>query len=363
MKKKILALGFSTILTSPFIHANNDFQFFSTLDSEVYTEAQPVKAFIDDFDAPLTSGDSAFTYNVFELGVGYGNFKVGYQSRFDYVLSFDPDTARYLHTEKNDLAFEERDYIYDLNGKQSTTNGLFLSYDFKFLESDALSITPKLTVFASTHFQDAHVQGTVYSDEIQGALEVDYFFSKDILFKRFTPDENPSGVGYSLDLAASWDINQDLSVSLLIQDLLYETEYEKSGFVNGYTTEVPFSETADGGIVSQPTIRLSTSELGHEKTHTFEMATRFKAYIDYRLNDKYSTQVRFKRYDKDTFVQLKAAVHFWDHWSAYTGYETNSEAVLVGVENDYLGFTVQTDQLDIDKAYYANVSWYVKFAF
>ena len=57
-----------------------------------------------------------------------------------------------------------------------------MSYDFKFLESDALSITPKLTVFASAHFQDAQVQGTVYSDEIQGALEVDYYFSKDERF-------------------------------------------------------------------------------------------------------------------------------------------------------------------------------------
>ncbi|MGB6141893.1 MAG: hypothetical protein WBG55_16350, partial [Pseudoalteromonas rhizosphaerae] len=124
MKKKILTLGFSAFLITPISYAAEQFQVFTTFDSEVYTEAQPVTAFIDDFDAPLTSGDSAFTYNVFEFGVGYGNFKVGYQSRFDYVLSFDPDTAVYFHTEKNDLPFEDRNYVYYLDGKQSTTNGL-----------------------------------------------------------------------------------------------------------------------------------------------------------------------------------------------------------------------------------------------
>ena len=108
MKKKILLLGFSTALISPLASADNQFQIFTHFDAEIYTEAQPVQAFVDDFDAPLKSGDSAFTYNIFEVGVGYGNSKVGLQSRYDYVLNFDPDTALYTHTEKNDLAFEDR---------------------------------------------------------------------------------------------------------------------------------------------------------------------------------------------------------------------------------------------------------------
>ena len=363
MKKKILTLGFSAFLITPLSHAEDKLQIFTTFDSEVYTEAQPVKAFIDDFDAPLTSGDSAFTYNVFEFGVGYGNFKLGFQSRFDYALNFDPDTALYLHTEKNDLPFEDRHYNYYLDGKQATSNGLFLSYDFKFLQADALTITPKLTIFASTHYQDANVQGQVYSDEIQGALTVDYYFSKDILFKRFTPDENPSGIGYSFDLAAQWKVNQDLTFGVLAQDLFYETEYEQSGYVNGYTTEVPFTENDDGDIVTEPTVRLATSENGNEVTHKFDMPVRIKVYADYRINDLFSTELMVKRFDQDTFSQLKGRMHFWDHWAVIGGYETKSEAFLLGIENDYFGLNIQTDNIDIDKAYYANVNWYVKWAF
>ena len=177
MKKKILLLGFSSALLSPLASANNQFQVFTHFDAEIYTEAQPVQAFVDDFDAPLTSGDSAFTYNIFEVGVGYGNFKVGLQSRFDYVLNFDPDTAKYTHIEKNNLAFEDRYYTYYLDAKQATSNGIFASYDFKFLDKNALTITPKLSIFASTHFQDGIVDGRIYSDEVEGDISVDYNLS------------------------------------------------------------------------------------------------------------------------------------------------------------------------------------------
>ena len=363
MKKKILLLGFSTALTSPIVLANNQFQIFTYFDAEIYTEAQPVQAFVDDFDAPLTSGDSAFTYNIFEVGVGYNNFKIGLQSRFDYVLNFDPDTAKYTHTEKNDLEFEDRFYTYALDGKQATSNGVFVSYDFKFLDKNSLTITPKLSVFASTHFQDANVDGQIYSDEVEGALTVDYNYSKDILFKKFTPSENPEGLGYSLDIFANWHVNDALKLGFSVKDLLYKTEYEDTGSVVGLSTEIPFSQNDEGDIITQPTVSLKTSAYGNTQSHDFDMKMRLQAFADYRINNRFSTQLTVKRYDRDTFSQLKGRVHFWDHWKVQAGYETKSEAFLVGIENEYFGLNLQTDSLDLDKAYYANVNWYMNIKF
>jgi hypothetical protein len=363
MKKKILLLGFSSALLSPLASANNQFQVFTHFDAEIYTEAQPVQAFVDDFDAPLTSGDSAFTYNIFEVGVGYGNFKVGLQSRFDYVLNFDPDTAKYTHIEKNDLAFEDRYYTYYLDAKQATSNGIFASYDFKFLDKNALTITPKLSIFASTHFQDGIVDGRIYSDEVEGDISVDYNYSKDILFKKFTPPENPEGLGYSLDIFANWQVNDELHVGFSVKDLLYKTDYEDSGYVNGQTTEIPFSQNDNGDIITQPTVSLKTSSFGNTQSHDFDMKMRMQAFADYRINDRFSTQLTLKRYDQDTFSQLKGRVHFWDHWKVQAGYETKSKAYLVGIESEYFGLNLQTDSLDLDKAYYANINWYMNIKF
>ncbi|KPZ62251.1 hypothetical protein [Pseudoalteromonas sp. P1-7a] len=363
MKKKILLLGFSTALLSPLASANNQFQIFTHFDAEIYTEAQPVQAFVDDFDEPIKSGDSAFTYNIFEIGVGYNNFKVGLQSRYDYVLNFDPDTALYTYLEKNDLPFEERFYTYQLNAKQVTSNGVFVSYDFKFLDKNALTITPKVSVFASTHFQDASVDGRVFSDEVEGSITADYNFSKDILFKKFTPSENPEGLGYSLDIFADWQINDDLKVGLSVKDLLYKTDFDDTGSVKGQTTEIPFSEDESGNVTSTPTVSLQTSAFGNTQSHTLDMEMRITAFADYRINNRYSTAFTVKQYDKDTFSQLKGRIHFWDHWKVQAGYETKSEAFLVGIENEYFGLNLQTDSLDLDKAYYANVNWYMNIKF
>ena len=61
--------------------------------------------------------------------------------------------------------------------------------DFKFLDKNALTITPKLSVFASSHYQDATVNGEIFSDEVEGAVTVDYNFSKDILFKELKSND------------------------------------------------------------------------------------------------------------------------------------------------------------------------------
>ncbi|MBQ4832518.1 hypothetical protein J8L70_04615 [Pseudoalteromonas sp. MMG010] len=363
MKKKILLLGFSTSLLSPFLSANNQFEVFTNFDSEIYTEAQPIKAFIDDFDAPLTSGDSAFTYNLFEIGAGYGGFKIGLQSRFDYVLNFDPDTALYTHTEKNDLPFEERFYTYYLDAKQVTSNGVFVSYDFKLLEDNALTITPKLSVFASTHYQDGTVDGHIYSDEVEGDIDVDYYFSKDILFKKYTPSNNPESIGYSFDIFANWQVNNDLQIGVSVKDLFYKAKYDNSGYVTGQAVEVPYGVNSDGNVISQPTVSLSTSDNNNTQSHDFEMKMRVQAFADYRINDWFSTALTVKQYDQDTFSQLKGRIHFWDHWKVQAGYESKSEAMLFGIENDYFGLNLQTDNFDLDKAYYANINWYINIKF
>lgn len=327
--------------------------------SEIYTEAQPVKAFLDDFDKPLESGDSAFTYNTFELGVKHMGVGVGVQSRFDYVLEFDPDTALYTHLEKNDLPFEARNYRYFLKGKQSTSHGVYISYDLELLNK-SIVIAPKMTFFQSAHFQDGVVDGTIYSDEVKGALNTEYYFSKDILFKEFTPNEKPSGQGYSLDLAFSWQVNDDLKVSALVKDLMYEVEYEGSGFVKGFTTDIPFTETSDGTISTSPTVQLNTSAYGREVTHTLEHDPRYYVNVYYQYSDRVGFELATRKFNKDTFNQLSINYGFWDHWRTFVGFETHSQAYQIGLANKYFELAFKTDSFDFDSANYVNLSWVLR---
>ncbi|WP_054013837.1 hypothetical protein [Pseudoalteromonas sp. R3] len=341
--------------------APDDIQLIHQFHSEIYTEAQPVKAFVEDFDGPLTEGDSAFTYNLFELGMKYKGIGIGAQSRFDYLLAFDPDTARYTHTEKNDLPFEQRNYRYYLWGRQATTNGIFLSYDLSLLDNK-LIVTPKFTYFKSTHFQEAEVDGTIFGSEVEGKLQAEYYFSKDVLFKSFTPVDNPQGDGYSFDLSVDWQITKDLRVWAAGKDLMYETKYEGAGFVNGFTTDIPFTER-EGGIDTTPSVRLRTSAYDQEIEYTFERDARYYLGVDYRINDRFSTELKARKFIDDTFIQANLSYHFSDSWALFGGYETHSEAVELGIKNDYAGFSVKMDNPDIEKAYYVNLNWFVNLTF
>jgi len=359
MKIKKIPVVLPLLFATSAFAAKNPISIHHNFSSEIYTEAQPVKAFLDDFDKPLESGDSAFTYNTFEIGVKHMGVGVGVQSRFDYVLEFDPDTALYTHIEKNDLTFEDRNYRYYLRGKQSTSHGLYISYDLELLNK-SIVIVPKMTFFQSAHFQDGVVDGTIYSGEVQGALKTDYYFSKDVLFKEFTPAEKPSGKGYSFDLGFAWQVNDNLRVSALVKDLIYEVEYEGSGFVKGFTTDIPFTENSDGTISTTPTVQLNTSAYGREITHTLEHDPRYYVNLHYQYSDKIGFELATRKFNKDTFNQLSVKYGFWDHWRVFVGAESHSKAVQLGIANKYFELAFKTDSFELDNANYANLSWVLR---
>jgi hypothetical protein len=356
-----------TLYLCLFIHFNtfattSPITIFSTINSEVYAESQPIKSFIDEFNQPVTKGDSAFTYNQFELGVKYANFSFGVQSRYDYVMEFDPDTALYTYTEKNDLEFEDRFYVYKLKAKNATSHGMFFSYKIDFTEPQ-LTLTPKLSIFSSKHFQDGDINGEIFSDEPQGNFTIDYVFSKDRLFKSFSPQERPKGVGVSLDIALDWQVSKQLKLGLSAKDLYYKSNYSDAGFVLGSIKDIPFQEDNKGNVYSEPAISLKTSGNSHTKDHTLSMPARYYGYADYQISSNFSAQLAFRSIEKDRFTSILARWHFANSWAVTAGYEDKSESWKIGIGSQSIGINFQTDSLDFDQAYYLHFNTYLSISF
>jgi len=350
-----------------FIHFNtfattSPLTIFSSINSEVYAESQPIKSFIDKFDQPVTKGDSAFTYNQFELGVKYANFSFGLQSRYDYVMEFDPDTALYTYTEKNDLEFEDRYYTYKLKAKNATSHGMFFSYKMDFSDPK-ITLTPKISIFSSKHFQDGDIKGEVFADEPQGNFMIDYHFSKDRLFKSFSPQVRPKGVGVSLDLAVDWQVSKQLKLGLAVKDLYYKNKYSDVGYALGSIQDIPFQEDNEGNVYSEPAISLKTSGNNQTKDHTLTMPARYYGYADYQISPDFSAQLAFRSIKKDTFTSIVGRWHFANDWAVTTGYEDKSEAWKIGIGSQSIGINFQTDSLDFDQAYYLHFNIYLSISF
>ncbi len=335
---------------------------FTTLNSEVYAESQPIKSFIDEFNRPLSKGDSAFTYNQFEIGATYSNFSFGLQSRYDYVMEFAPDTALYTHIEKNDLAFEQRFYSYKLKAKNATSHGMFFSYKINFKNPD-ITFTPKLAIFSSKHFQDGVINGEVFADEPKGNFIIDYFFSKDRLLKSFSPNERPKGQGVSLDIALDWQISEQLKLGLAVKDLYYKNKYSNAGYSLGHIQDIPFQQDSSGNVFSEPAIDLKTSGNNNTKSHTLKMPARYYGFIDYSVSPKLSAKLSMRTIKKDIFTALESRWFFTPNIAIVGGYENKSNAWLLGIESKSIGISFQTDSLDLDKAYHLNFNTYVSISF
>ncbi len=361
MKIKLL-LYFGIVVHFNNVAATLPLTIFSTLDSEIYAESQPVKSFIDKFDQPLTKGDSAFTYHQLEVGVTYSAFSFGLQSRYDYVMEFDPDTALYTHTEKNNLEFEDRFYTYDLKAKNATSHGMFFSYKID-LESEKITLTPKLSIFSSKHFQDGDINGEVFADQPQGNFNIDYYFSKDRLFKSFSPQERPKGLGVSLDIAFDWQISEELKFGIAVKDLYYQGKYTDAGYALGRIQDIPFQEDSEGNVTSQPAIILTTSGTGQTKERTLTMPTRYYGYLDYRISPSFSTMLAFRAIEDDRFTAIVGRWHFTPTWALTAGYEDKSEAWQIGIGSKSMGIKLKTDSLDLDQAHYLSFNTYVSISF
>jgi len=361
MKTKLTVLCCSLININVFA-TSPTVTLFSSINSELYTESQPIKSFIDEFNQPVTHGDSAFTYNQFELGVSYAGFSFGLQSRYDYLMAFDPDTALYTYTEKNDLPFDERFYTYDLNVKNATSHGAFFSYKFE-LNDSKVTLTPKLSVFSSKHFQDGLIDGEVFADEPQGNFTIDYFFSKDRLFKSFSPQNRPKGLGVSLDLSVDWQVSTVLKLGLAVKDLYYIGSYSNAGYSLGNIQDIPFQEDRDGNVFSAPTINLQTSGNSQTKGHSLTMPARYYGYADYTISPEFSARVTFRAIEQDRFAAVQGRWHFTPNWALMAGYEDKSEAWQVGIGSNSMGINVKTDSLDFDNANYLSFNSYVSITF
>jgi hypothetical protein len=361
LKKRFVLNAFLILPLTAVAESSHHLSLIQRFESEIYTESQPIKPFTTDFDFPISSGNSAFTHNRFELGLQYDAWEVGVQSRYDYLLSFVPDTALYTYLDKNNLPYDDRDYRYFLKAKNITSNGIYASYEYSI--TPHFTLIPKIAIFASTHYQDGVVDGSITPENGQGDLQVAYYFSNDLLFKSFNLTENPSGVGYSFDLFAKWQITPNIEVLVDVVDLVHRTEFTHSAFAVGQTVRKPFEKNSNDDIVTRPTISIQTALNGNETDHTLTLPVRYKFQANYQFSENWRAGIELKKYAEDSFTALNITWLGLRNWSVSSSYQTKTKAWSVGVQHKYFSLMLQTDNTDLQSAYYAHINWTFNYEF
>ncbi len=254
----------------------HNWKVFTSLDLFAYSAPVSVDKFANDFDAPLESGDTAFTHDQIEVGVQWNEWRVSYVQRFDYVTSFTEDTALYHHSEKNNIPLAtDREYDLLLDVERLKATGIKLGYTWDFrddlsfdiavayynelsdlqsgkaaLNGDLEPITDQLIADAEAILDGVSAGNRDLSpllalvEDVNARLLIDYyyddpkfqepFYSKPVITGPANPVisgvdfSEPGGTGYSLDLGVNWQVTDQLNLDLKLFDVVNKFSWENA---------------------------------------------------------------------------------------------------------------------------------------
>ena len=245
---------------------------YTHINSLTYSEIMSIDGFINDFSGELEVGQTALTHDLAEVGIQYGAWRIGRVLRYDYDMTFSNDTAllnyQIERRQPIDLSIA-RDV--SLSVEHLRSEGFRVAQSFSL--SPAFSIQVGVSWLKSTQFYsgsvhfttdrgslsdaiiaeiealapeyEARAKAAVTTEEIialgEEFLEVssalqshintsrlqgtaNYYYSEPALREDEVGDfddialTGPSGQGFTMDVALTWQLNNHWQVSLDIRD-------------------------------------------------------------------------------------------------------------------------------------------------
>lgn len=346
MKRYIpLLLGCLLSASSSFA-AEEDWSVYTRLDSFVFSDGYSVKGLFNNLEGDFKPGKTSFTFNKLEAGITKGRWELSVFSRYDYFLEYSEDTSLFIYQSERDLALTEgRDYELELDVVHFKGRGLALAYFWNV--NDQLWIKPKLNLLLGDKLMDGHIFGQTNirsGDVANSEIEVDYHYSKDVLFDR---DVNaPSAEGMSADLEIGWQLSSQVKIHLSAQDLVSHIVWDEAPrtVASGSTNNV--SLTPEGQL--EAVAVLSGNESNQRFVQNLPVRTTVSAIWDFRPDVSAFGEV----FSVGETLMPRLGVGWHYAPSGYLSMKYDFEADAIGLGGAYkgFGFYIFGDDPDLEKA-------------
>ncbi|MGH1487227.1 MAG: hypothetical protein ACRBCI_13525 [Cellvibrionaceae bacterium] len=317
-----------------------------SLNSTSYSEPVPIKQLLDNLEGENPdTGDIAFTHNAVSIGIGYKSFEFSFFKRYDYHLSFNRDTIDLIYADENDQAIEQnRRYDIHLKANHIYAQGIKLAYA-KAINSK-LKTKIALSYIDADQLIDGSIKGTTTasSNIFQGNATVDYNYTDDVLFDRQTNGAN--GKGYAVDIYGQWQINNQSSISLSLEDLFNEIRWKNVPYTNATLNTNTVTIGSDGTVNTLPAL----SGVEGFRNHTQSLPIRSSLQYTYQFKPHYSILTRWQRVDNFNFPSIGLIYHGLAVGRIEAIYNLESNALGVHFERPQFSIGLHIDQFDIDKA-------------
>lgn len=337
-----------------------------------HSPAQPIAAFIKEWDAPLESGKHAYTQGRMAVEVRPADSAVSYglNWRYDYMMRFNQETAN-LYWQYKNSQIPNKDQVYPiyLEAKHNERIGANIGFTQQIIPNWQLSAYANF--WKGLHALEGDAVGTLTS---QAALEgktirnidrlnsiktdLNYYYDEPALGEEdlnWYPDK-PAGYGYSVDIKLAGQITDKTALMIRGYDVLGRMHWQ----------DMPSTEyILDYDVNRRP----NNETRGQLDTNNViqTLPWRVEGSLTHQLTNKWQLGTHAQANDIETLYQLSAGYQldnaFLPMPIVITGLiEPQTQALGLAIDSKYGGVKFLTDDIDAEKAKRSEISLYGRYS-
>jgi len=335
-----------------------------------HSPAQPIAAFIKDWDEPLTSGKHAYAQGRMALDVRPAGSAISYGLgwRYDYLMEFNQETANlYWQYQNNQLPNQDQTYPIQLEAKHNERVGANIGFTQQLVPN--WQLTTYANIWRGLHAIEGNALGTLTSQALIESetirnidrlnsikTDLNYYYDKPALGEEenlnWYPDK-PAGYGYSLDVQLTGQLSDKTALSIRGYDVLGRMHWQDMP-----STQYVLDYDIDRSTTDKTRGQLLTNDI------TQTLPWRAEGSLTHQVNDKWQLGAHGQANDIESLYQLSAGYQI-DHATipiVITGLvEPQTKAIGLAVDTKYGGIKLLTDDLDSEKAKRSEISLYGRY--
>lgn len=337
-----------------------------TIMATAHSPAQPIAAFIKEWDAPLESGEHAYAQGRASVKVRPADSAISYGLawRYDYLLSFNQQTADLYWQYKNkQLPNQNQTYLVQLAAQHNERLGANVGFTQQL--APKWQLTTYANVWQGLHAIEGDINGSLTSQAVTGTekirnidrlnrtkTDLNYYYDKPALNEEdlnWYPDK-PTGYGYSLDIDLQGQLTDKTQLSIRGYDVLGRMHWQ----------DMPSTEYILDYDINRATTDKTAGQLRTNNV-TQTLPWRAEGSITHILDDKWQLGAHGQVNDIQDLYQLSAGYRlvnpkFPVMITALV--EPQTKAVGLALDSKYGGVKLLTDSLDSEKAKRSEISLY-----
>lgn len=335
-----------------------------------HSPTQPITEFLDDWNAPLDSGDHAYAQGRTSLDIRPAGSAISYGLgwRYDYLMTFSEETAEvYWQYENKQPSSTSQTYPLFLEAKHNERFGANIGLTQQLMPN--WQLTTRANLWQGLHALEGNIVGDLSTRslpdnemvDIRDSLDktnayIDYYYDEPALGEEnlnWNPSK-PSGYGYSLDLHLIGDLSESTKLSIHGYDILGRMHWKDMP-----STRYNLNYDVNGRPLYTIEGQLSTDDV------TQTLPWRVEGSLQHQLNSQWQLGLHGQVNDIQDLYQLSAGYQTSNDAFPITVtglIEAQTHALGLALDSQYGGIKLLTDSLDSEKAKRSEISLYGRYA-